>query len=128
MHSAQVIWLKHGGSEMSMINEACKSLPEYTATLTQRPDGNVLLTLRIDESLALRKVIDGKAISSETCVNALIHDLVRDVKLSGGNVRWNGKENNWVKAKLPTFTGEPIQLTASKSLFSRRKIKKPSSK
>jgi len=111
---------------MKVMNETCQPQPEYTATLTQRPDGNVLLTVSVGKTLALRKVLDSEAMRSEACLNALIHDLVRDIKLANGEVTWKGNESRWVKSKLPTFTGDPIQLTASKSLFMRRKIKSAS--
>jgi hypothetical protein len=119
----QCIWFKHGDPDMKETSEVNMPSPAYTATLTHRPDGNVLLTLSMGKSLALRKVIDGDIVKSEQCVKALIHELVRDIKLASGDITWQGSESRWVKRELPTFTGNPLQLTAAKSLFSRRKIK-----
>lgn len=108
---------------MTKISEIYKAFPEHTVTLTPRPDGNVLLTLCMGEAPALRKVFAGEAVSSEKGVDALIRELMRDIKLASGDVTWEGADSPWVMAELPTFTGEPIQRTASKSLFSRRKVK-----
>ncbi|HZX16770.1 MAG TPA: DUF3509 domain-containing protein [Pseudomonas sp.] len=107
---------------MTSGTESEQALAEYSVKLTHRPDGNMLLTLRTGKKLALRKVLDGELVKSKESISSLIDDLLRDIKLASGDIAWQGKENRWIKKELPTFTGAPIQLTASKSLFSRRKI------
>ncbi|MGG5872244.1 DUF3509 domain-containing protein [Pseudomonas peli] len=108
---------------MKFINEIYNAFPGHTVTLTPRPDGNVLLTLCMGSVFTLRKVFPGEAVSSETGVHAIINELTRDLKLASGEVTWQGKDSPWIRRDLPTFTGEPIQLTAAKTLFSRREIK-----
>ena len=108
---------------MKIINEIYNAFPGHTVTLTPRPDGNVLLTLCAGSAFSLRKVFPGEAVSSEKGVRALIMELTRDIKLASGEVTWEGQDSPWVKRDLPTFTGEPVQRTAAKALFSRREIK-----
>ncbi len=108
---------------MKAINEIYNAFTEHTVTLTPRPDGNVLLTLYRGNVFTLRKVFSGETVSSEIGVRAIINELTRDIKLANGEVTWQGKDSPWVKRDLPTFTGEPIQLTAAKTLVSRRGLK-----
>lgn len=103
-------------------NEGNQLSPEYTAAITSRPDGNILLTLRRGKKIALRKVLDEERLRSEKCINTLIRELVRDIKLASGDVSWREKKGLWAKGILPTFTGKSVQVTASKTLFLRRKI------
>lgn len=108
---------------MKNISEIFNAFPGHTVTLTPRPDGNVLLTLCRGPVFILRKVFPGETISSEQGVHAIISELTRDLKLASGEVTWQGKDSHWIRRELPTFTGEPIQLTAAKTLFSRRELK-----
>lgn len=108
---------------MKIINEIYNAFPGHIVTLTPRPDGNVLLTLCMGNVFILRKVFPGETVSSETGVRGIINELTRDLKLASGEVTWQGKDSPWVRRDLPTFTGEPIQLTAAKTLFSRRELK-----
>lgn len=115
--------LTQGESVVKVINEIYSAFPGHTVTLTPRPDGNVLLTLSTGNVFTLRKVFPGEAVSSAAGVQAIINELTRDLKLASGEVTWQGKGSPWVRRDLPTFTGEPIQLTAAKTLFSRRELK-----
>lgn len=108
---------------MKIINEIYNAFPGHSVTFTPRPDGNVLLTLCRGNIFTLRKVFPGETVRSETGVRAIINELTRDIKLASGEVTWEGNDSPWVKRDLPTFTGEPVQLTAAKTLFSRREIK-----
>ncbi|HSC84615.1 MAG TPA: DUF3509 domain-containing protein [Pseudomonas sp.] len=109
---------------MSAINTTIEAVADHTATLTTRPDGSVLLTLSKGETILVRKVFGREIMQSEQSINSMIHELVWDVKLAKGEVKWKEKDCKLMTRKIPTFTGEAIQLTAAKALFGRRKLKR----
>lgn len=106
------------------INEFFDAFPGYTVSIKPRPDGKLLLSLDRKDRPTLRKAIDSDAVFCQQRVRCLIRELTRDIKLAAGEVSWKGEGNQWVRGELPTFTGGPIQVTAAKTLFARRAIRR----
>lgn len=104
------------------IKEFFDSFPDYDVKIKPRPDGTLLLTMRRGELPALNKAIDSTAIFCERAMRDLIREVQRDIKLAAGEIRFHGEGSQWIRNKLPTFTGGPIHETASKTLVARRKL------
>lgn len=107
------------------IQELFQAFPGYEIAITPRPDGMLLLCLKHGDADPLRKAIDGDVVFCEQRVRRVIRELTRDLKLAAGEVSWKGEGNQWVRAELPTFTGDAIHFTAAKTLFARRAVRRP---
>ncbi|PZW64559.1 hypothetical protein F471_04080 [Pseudomonas sp. URMO17WK12:I1] len=98
------------------------ALPDYSVSITPRPDGMYLLSIsRKGEDIFL-KAVDKAAIDTEDGARALEREILRDRKLVSGEVNWKGAGAQWVSRKLPTFTGAPVNPTAAKMMWSRRNL------
>lgn len=104
-----------------VIRELFQAFPSHEVAIKPRPDGKLLLTLSQGGQATLSKAIERDAVFCQQRVRAVIRDLLRDIKLASGEVSI-AHGSQWVLNDLPTFTGGPIQQTASKTLFARRKL------
>lgn len=104
------------------IKEFFDSFPDYDVKIKPRPDGTLLLTMHKGETPALNKAIDSAAIFCDRSMRDLVREVQRDIKLASGEIRFHGEGSQWIRNKLPTFTGGPIHETASKTLVARRKL------
>ncbi len=98
------------------------ALPDYTVSITPRPDGMYLLSISKEGESIFLKAVDKMAVDSEDGALALQREILRDRKLVSGEVNWKGTGAQWVSRKLPTFTGAPVNPTAAKMMWSRRNL------
>lgn len=104
------------------IKEFFDAFPGYDISIKPRPDGKLVLTLRQGENAKMTscKVIEREVVFCEQRVRHLIHEVVREQKLAKGEALC-AQDGRW-ETELPTFTGSPIQQTASKTLVARRRL------
>ncbi|MBD9481499.1 DUF3509 domain-containing protein [Pseudomonas sp. PDM14] len=104
------------------MKEFFDAFPGYDISIKPRPDGKLVLTLRDGGSQKMTscKVIERDVVFCEQRVRHLIHEVVREQKLAKGEALC-AQDGRWA-SELPTFTGGPIQQTASKTLVARRRL------
>lgn len=104
------------------IKEFFDAFPAHSVSIKPRPDGMLLLTLRKDNEVALNKAIDSTAIFNQDSVRELIFDVTLSLKLANGQAIEKHDGDRWGLRDLPTFTGGPIHVTASRLLVHKRKM------
>lgn len=104
------------------MKEFFDAFPGYDISVKPRPDGKLVLTLRdgVTQKMTSCKVIEREVVFCEQRVRHLIHEVVREQKLAKGEALC-ALDGRW-ESELPTFTGGPIQQTASKTLVARRRL------
>lgn len=107
---------------MNALNEICEAFPEHAVEFDTRPDGSVLITLSKNNRVTLRKVIDHAAVGSHRDTRGLVREVLREMKIAQGHLTLRKDGSQWVAEELPTYKGDPIQLTAAKKLFAQRKV------
>lgn len=104
------------------VDSLSTALPDHTISISPRPDGRYLLTISKEGEDILLKAVDKGAVDTEEGARALQREILRDRKLVSGEVNWKGSGAQWVSRHLPTFTGEPVNPTAAKMMWSRRNL------
>ncbi|WP_043310334.1 DUF3509 domain-containing protein [Pseudomonas sp. ML96] len=104
------------------IKEFFDAFPAHKVSIAPRPDGMLLLTLRKPNEVPLSKAIDSAAIFNRDSVRELIFDVTLSLKLANGQSIDKGDGDRWGLRDLPTFTGNPIHITASRMLVHKRKL------
>lgn len=104
------------------IKEFFDAFPAHTVSIKPRPDGMLLLTLHKDGEVELNKAIDSTAIFNQDRVRELIFDVTLSLKLANGQAIDKNDGSRWGLRNLPTFTGNPIHVTASRMLVHKRKL------
>ncbi|WP_339490959.1 DUF3509 domain-containing protein [Pseudomonas sp. EL_65y_Pfl2_R95] len=107
---------------MNAIKETLHALPEYSIVMATRPDASILLTIEFEEQVVTRRVIDKDNVNSLRHLEMILYEIKREIVLSKGEVTWKGKGSKWLDGNLPTYTGCPVQRTAAKTLFERRRV------
>lgn len=102
------------------IKEFFDAFPAHDISITPRPDGTLLLTLRRRGEVPLSKAIDGVMLLSQASVQELIRDVTLSLKRANGQALMADGRAQW-RRDLPTFSGEPIHVTAAHRLVYRRK-------
>ena len=104
------------------IKEFFDAFPAHQVTIAPRPDGMLLLTLNKPGEVPLSKAIDSAAIFNRDRMRELIFDVNLSLKLANGQAIDKGDGDRWGLRNLPTFTGNPIHVTASRMLVHKRKL------
>lgn len=104
------------------IKEFFDAFPDHDVSIKPRPDGMLLLTLRKQNEVPLSKAIDSAAIFNRDSVRELIFDVTLSLKLANGQAIDKDDGDHWGLRNLPTFTGGPIHVTASRMLVHKRKL------
>ena len=103
------------------IKEFFDAFPAHSVSIKPRPDGMLLLTLTKENEVELVKAIDSAAIFNPSSVRELIFDVTLSLKLANGQAIEKDDGDHWGLRNLPTFTGGPIHVTASRMLVHKRK-------
>lgn len=104
------------------IKEFFEAFPAHSVSIKPRPDGMLLLTLSKPNEVPLSKAIDSAAIFNQDRVRELIFDVNLSLKLANGQAIEKDDGDRWGLRDLPTFTGGPIHITASRLLVHKRKL------
>lgn len=97
------------------------AFPAHDISIRPRPDGTLLLTLRKPDEVPLSKAIDSAMLLRQASVGELILDLRLSLRRANGLAIMDGDSGHWCRRDLPTFSGEPIHVTAAHRLVYRRK-------
>lgn len=105
-----------------VIKEFFEAFPAHEVSIKPRPDGMLLLTLSKQNEVPLSKAIDSTTIFNRERVRELIFDVTLSLKLANGQAIDKDDGDCWGLRELPTFTGAPIHMTASRMLVHKRKL------
>jgi len=99
------------------LDDVMHSLSNYGVSMTQRPDGSVLLTVA-HNGHRLKRVIDGSYTTDEV-VRMIKFDLIAE----SADASINEAVKYCSSIDLPTYTHAPISRTRYANLWDARKIK-----